>query len=43
LHVLELPFGPFERRVQLPAGGQFELGAMRLVRGLLFVEVKKRA
>ena len=43
LHVLEMPFGPFERRLQLPADGRFELGATQLSRGLLFVEVKKRA
>ena len=41
VHVLEMPFGAFERRVKLPASGRFELGEVRLARGLLFVEVRK--
>jgi HSP20 family protein len=38
---LEIPYGRFERQVQLPSG-QFELGRSEITNGCLFVTLTKR-
>ncbi len=41
LHILEIPGGPFERRIRLPAGFQFILGEKTLAKGILSLELRK--
>ena len=41
IHILEIPNGPFERRVRLPDGMRFVLGEKRLDHGILYIELKK--
>lgn len=37
---LEIPYGRFERRIELPAGG-LEIGAREFVNGCLFISLRK--
>ncbi len=39
--ILEIPTGPFERRIQLPAGAKVQLGRKILEKGLLLLELRK--
>ncbi len=41
IHRLEIPYGRFERRIQLP-GTRLELDGSELVNGCLFLKLKKR-
>jgi HSP20 family molecular chaperone IbpA len=41
LRQLEIPYGPFERRLALPAG-TFEVGGPELVQGCLVLRLRKR-
>ena len=39
---LEIPYGAFERRIELPSGN-FEVGRPELVQGCLVLRLRKRA
>ncbi len=39
--LLEIPSGPFERRLKLPDGGCFTIGDSRLIDGLLSIELRR--
>ena len=41
LHILEIPYGPFERRVKLPMGNEFHVGETTFSQGLLLIELRK--
>lgn len=41
VRVLEIPFGRFERRVELPMGSSLSFAASRYEKGLIFVHLKK--
>jgi HSP20 family molecular chaperone IbpA len=41
LHMLEIPFGRFERRLQLDGAASFSLGELRQYEGLLFIQLRK--
>ena len=40
VHRMELPYGPFERRIELPLG-QYEAGEQHLLHGCLVVSLKR--
>jgi HSP20 family protein len=43
LRILEIPSGPFERRIRLPSGFRFILGEKSLEHGVLTIELRKVA
>lgn len=41
VHLLEIPGGPFERRIRMPPGAKVEPGARSLREGILLIEMRK--